>query len=1391
MKSYLLASLTVTSLAVCGVAAMSRAAQPSMEPVVLHRSQQVASLKMNEHLQQSLWVGHSEPSIRVLRSPEIGAQVAVNSFSNAEWTFYEDGRFLVMPASSPQEPAQRLYIVGTYQQLPDGSIELQGENLADAWRISLDGRLQQDGDSLQLEAFYSFSSINSQQIFQISQTLSDRDSSSTRASQESYSKIIESFTSNAPAVQRVDDSRLKTVQGIIPGKYNVLLTGSTGERSFQDVPAQIFIESGLGLSTEEAEQLGLQVDLLPETFFEAKESEISNVSLLTASGQTLGNFNFSLDSSQENSSSSHIMRKTGNGEVSITLQSEQLNQFISWTAVPESDSESPATSALASEAQLELKFEGNSVTGEIKANGLYNQPHESVYNAPSTYSAKITGGRERSELVDDLREVLSRSSFSGRWKTTAGTFGEISLEQTGELVEGTYSAFGGGRIRGKLRGNRLDFTWQDQQRGEGRGFLRAIAGGATLAGKINRATQEQVVMANWEPPLELQNRELSDIDIDALQDLSSDLALIGRCQQGIGMLQQVGDLQRTSRHTKLRNGEELQSSELIDELKTINLIPLCSFQTGQSESLLSALDHSLELQDLFSPSKVASRVFRSFTQETLQAIEFQQDSIETIRKTISDFQKSISFVGTGVQLGVDESGRVIIAGTIANSPAVEVGLLPQDILLEIDDESIIGLTTEQVVDRIRGPEGAPISFSVQRGEEKLDFNLSRVAIEFGPQHLEPERFYGYINTLNSTLDISQTSIKQTWKDRHNLEENIASGSIDPREALNQFANVLQDRRESHEQVATTLDSQILSFLSTNGTEEILPIAQKQLEVLNVRDCSRALDLDMRSISERDAILKQLIQENSSLSDAEKYLLERQIQVLGLLSRVSFSFDCSRQQLTSETTQTQLQQASSSISERSGQFITNLETWRKRLESDYGRIEAQEQGQSFFRSLTRYLLQQEQEESALVAAEHSKARAFSDLLLRNLNETQQVSKTQSQSSTNQSESFAFQPDRTIQESLDAIKRVAREQNSTIVQYLIEDEQTLNIWVVQPTGEVNFEEVKTLALGSSINQLVSSTRNALNARGRAGVIPVQGDGLTPAERQQLQQENLRKLHQLLVEPIASLLPKDENARVVFVPQGELFLVPFPALLDAKHQPLLTRHTIVTAPSIQTLELTAKAAKVLPQDDGSALVVGDPSMPAIATTLRATPQALSQLPGARDEAIAIAKQLQTKPIIGDEARKDRIVEQMQEASIIHLATHGLLDSFKGDAPGAIALAPTGSGDRNDGLLTASEIFNLKLQAELVVLSACDTGRGDITGDGVVGLSRSLFVAGAPSVLVSLWKVPDESTAYLMTHFYQYWKEEGLDKAQALRKAMLKTRDKYPHPLDWAAFTLIGQAE
>jgi CHAT domain-containing protein/TPR repeat protein len=420
------------------------------------------------------------------------------------------------------------------------------------------------------------------------------------------------------------------------------------------------------------------------------------------------------------------------------------------------------------------------------------------------------------------------------------------------------------------------------------------------------------------------------------------------------------------------------------------------------------------------------------------------------------------------------------------------------------------------------------------------------------------------------------------------------------------------------------------------------------------------------------------------------------------------------------------------------------------------------------------------EMGLQTSEEGRARAFHKILIDNLLKN----RDQSQIGELKSEKL----------SISQIQNISKQQKATLIQYSIILDRELYIYITQTNGQVSFRKVDLTRLKQPIKELVNAGRDAIGTRGRGDFVANIPENIlqeAQAKRDAQRDRNLRELHQILIEPIADLLPKTDTENVVFMPQGELFLVPFPALLDANNQPLITKHTILTAPSIQTLDLTHKTAQARPKGDRPTLVVGNPTMPSISTVIGDKPIQLSDLPGAETEANTIATQLNTKAVTGANAKKDTVVKQMQTAGIIHLATHGLLDSFKGDTPGAIALAPNGTGDRNDGLLTSGEIFDLKLTADLVVLSACDTGRGDITGDGVIGLSRSLFVAGVPSVIVSLWKVPDESTSFLMTEFYKNWKQRNLNKAQALRQAMLTTRSKYPRPIDWAAFTLIGEAD
>ena len=170
-----------------------------------------------------------------------------------------------------------------------------------------------------------------------------------------------------------------------------------------------------------------------------------------------------------------------------------------------------------------------------------------------------------------------------------------------------------------------------------------------------------------------------------------------------------------------------------------------------------------------------------------------------------------------------------------------------------------------------------------------------------------------------------------------------------------------------------------------------------------------------------------------------------------------------------------------------------------------------------------------------------------------------------------------------------------------------------------------------------------------------------------------------------------------------------------------------------------------------------------------------------------MAIGEMFGVKPLIGAAATETEIKKRMDQARVIHLASHGLLESrdvFNAPYLSAIALAPTAD---DNGFLTVREVMKKKLQADLVVLSACDSGRGHITGDGVIGLSRGYLTAGVPTTVVSLWPVSDRATAILMVNFYRAL-AEGKSKASALRSATLSNRDRFEDPKLWAPFVMYG---
>ena len=313
-------------------------------------------------------------------------------------------------------------------------------------------------------------------------------------------------------------------------------------------------------------------------------------------------------------------------------------------------------------------------------------------------------------------------------------------------------------------------------------------------------------------------------------------------------------------------------------------------------------------------------------------------------------------------------------------------------------------------------------------------------------------------------------------------------------------------------------------------------------------------------------------------------------------------------------------------------------------------------------------------------------------------------------------------------------------------------------------------------------------------------------TEAFRQQLAARDLgfrpasHKLYELLIKPAEVQLRGKTN--LIISPDNNLWDLPFQALLTTSNRFLIEGAAIAYTPSLTVLrEMTKRREKQSAHATPATLLalgnplVGTETMKRVATVALRDGK-LDPLPEAEQEVKALARLYGTtrsKIYIGAEAREDRVKSEASRARILHFATHGVLNNVS-PMYSHLALAEGGTGE--DGLLEAWELMQLDLQADLAVLSACETARGRIgAGEGMIGFSWAMFIAGVPSIVVSQWKVESAGTRDLMVNFHRSLlsNEPGKTRAtktEALRQAALKLmkNPETSHPFYWGGFVLVG---
>jgi len=390
------------------------------------------------------------------------------------------------------------------------------------------------------------------------------------------------------------------------------------------------------------------------------------------------------------------------------------------------------------------------------------------------------------------------------------------------------------------------------------------------------------------------------------------------------------------------------------------------------------------------------------------------------------------------------------------------------------------------------------------------------------------------------------------------------------------------------------------------------------------------------------------------------------------------------------------------------------------------------------------------------------------------------------------------------TLAQIQQQILDENTILLQYSLGKERSY-LWALTKTSITSYE----LPKAAEIETTAKNFRDAVTA-------PTSRDSPN-----QVAQAN-DAISQMILQPVAAQLGQK---RLLIVSDGVLNYLPFAALSlpgksgENRNPPLIVDHEIVLLPSGSTLGILRQNYADLPAPTRTLAIFADPVFSgndervqnsSSATTQQAVEAAnpglsrsrgdnnvqFDRLKFTRKEAQIIQALVPANSITQSfdfaASRAAATGSNLSQYKIIHFATHGLANSDYPELSGIILSLIDEKGNALNGFLRLTDIFNLKLAADLVVLSACQTGLGqNIQGEGMVGLTRGFMYAGAKRVVVSLWSVDDEGTAALMSSFYQGMLEKGLTPAAALRAAQLEMlkQENWKSPYYWAAFTLQGE--
>lgn len=1282
----------------------------------------------------------------------LGEQHTFAIFEKASWLFSAQKRFSFIPSKRADVRDDLYPIDGSYSSA-NGWLEFHAESKSPLGAsASLDGFIQADGSGFIVEAIYSDSSSMSPPVVaRILQKL-------YRETEPAYIDEAAGYSSrrliqNELALSASESTDKPAIK--VPAIYNVSISGRTEVQAFGPLAGKLLINPVEPLD--------------PNPFL---------ITLSTDGKCTNGWIGWkSFESFWNDPDTSRVSSLIQVEENQIRLDFCNTGQMPSttWFTLPP-DAVEPELSigVRVASAMFVITVQGDKISGDIQGYGHYDWYFE--FNRTSTYEARITG-EIADKFIDELRTAIDISVLNSYWHAGQDSLGLIELKSDGQRLSGSFTGEGNGTIVGEVFGSHVDFTWASNQQRKGWGFARVIAGGEILAGMWGDEGDKKsyrILLATIDQTKIIKEKSFEADNLMDLRHFAMDLLLSGTPGKAAETFEKALSL---CKHARQEGGSYLdRRGVLIDEASILDRLADCYFQLGDYDNMLARLEQAIGVQRLLSPDEDFRSMFEDRLSELAKAVSKNLPLTQYIQANLKSILTQIEAGYIGIQFSQDEgTGRWTITEITRDSPAFISGIEVGDHILAIDEQDVGAMNAEQIQAQLCGQRGTEVSITLLRRHQPFALKVNRARFQGLTTQREAEIVLA-INHLSDSVERISNWIQKAF----NLLEEFKARTTTRGASQVVEMESLPDRLINEQTGLVEMINEALLILKKTfkQQDELVGYAEICFQSLNIQDEAAACKINLQSLTTVEQTMCEAINRNNEMSPFDKQLFYECLKLPAFYT-LAFHFRCEGNFIAQMKLSDLYQQNKRISQEYASTIASRLDSWRARLITDLEKITALDKGQPFLQKLIKFLIELGKEEDALIVSETARARAFADMIV-----------TRSQGSRSEKERAIFENQVVSHKvaeipKIEQIKQVACDLKATLIEYTIIDRDSaeLLVWVVTPSGKISLHlvDLNSFIHGrfDSIEELVDTARKSFGVRGRDAVI-------LSDEKLQNDESLLEDLYQLLIEPIARLLPDDPGSKIIFIPQGPLFLVPFAALKESPDKYLIEKHTILTAPSIQMLDLISKRHASHPVKAGdAALIVGNPKMPTLRSQDSQPPKQLVSLPGAEKEALELASILKAKALIGEMATRKFVIQGMPGKRFIHLATHGVLEDLSGlGVPGAIALTPS-EGD--DGFLTSREIIDLTLDAELVVLSACNTGRGQARGDGIVGLARSFILAGVSEVVVSLWAVSDESTVVLMKEFYSNFLS-GMDKASALQQAMLKAKAIYQKPSLWAAFTLIG---